>query len=557
MLKHIHIRDLAIVESLELEFDSGMTVFTGETGAGKSILIEGLGLVLGDRADSAVVRAGCGRAEITASFEVDGNDGAERVLEAHGLSAEDGLCILRRQIGGDGRSRGFVNSTPVTMQVLRELGETLVDIHGQHAHQSLLRRDAQRALLDEYANHRQLLEAAAEAAGDWRRTDQALKALQGETGDPQATLDLLRHQVNELETTALGPEALGTLEQEHVRLANMTGLMEGCRQAVDCLDDNEVAARTLVQQALRALEPYAEMDARLQTPVDLIRTAAVNLDEAATGVRRYLDTLELDPQRLAQVETQITAIHDLARKHRTPPADLQTLCGQLQARLDRLEGAEQRLAALEHSRAQALAAWRQAAGALSASRRSHALRLGQAVSANLQRLGMAGGQFAVRIDEERLECPSPEGCDRIEFLVTANPGQPLRPLAKVASGGELSRISLAIQVVNVGGKGVPTLVFDEVDVGIGGAVAEVVGRQLQELAARRQVLCVTHLAQVAAQGRQHLRVWKVSAGDSTQTRIEALGRDQRVEEVARMMGGLKITPETVAHARDMLLRASG
>jgi len=555
MLTHIHIRDFAIVQELELALGAGMTVLTGETGAGKSILVDALGLALGDRGDSSVIRHGAERAEISVSFDVEKIPAARRWLEEQELDA-DGECHLRRTINRDGRSKGFINGRPQPLQSLRELGELLVDIHGQHEHQSLLRRDAQRQLLDDYAGHDDLITAVEQHFRRWKELNRELEELRRAADERQAQLDLLRYQVQELEALGLEPDEVAELEAEHSRLANAERLLDACRNAMVTLyEDEELSVDNLLSRALSDLDTLRHIDPRLAAACELLESTRIQVREGVEELRRYSDHVEVDPARLQWVEQRIATIHDLSRKHRVAPEELHPLLEQLQKKLAGLEQADMRFEELEREVATAAQDYREQAQRLSESRARAAKKLSQGVTSLMQQLGMPGGRYQIVLEPADPAQFSASGMDRIEFLVSANPGHPLRPLNKVASGGELSRISLAIQVMTARSGRIPTLVFDEVDVGIGGGVAETVGRQLHTLAASRQVLCVTHLPQVAAQAHHHLQVSKRAAQNTTHTGIRGLTPDERVQEIARMLGGIEITEQTVAHAREMMERA--
>ncbi len=552
MLTHLHIRDFAIVDQLELELESGMTVLTGETGAGKSILLDALGLTLGDRADSSFVRHGADRAEIIATFDTTDVSETAHWLREHELEGDDGECLIRRTVGADGRSRGYINGRPAPVQLLKELGEQLVDIHGQHAHQYLLRRNAQRQTLDAFAG---LAETAAKVTSvyqNWRSLFEERTALSRERHDRDARLELLRYQVEELETLDLSGTELTALDEEHQRLANVTRLQEGTQGALTALnEDEQLAAVGVLERIAAELGDLAGYDGALEPVAELVNSAAIQAGEAAGELRRYLDRLEIDPERLAEVEQRLDTLQDLARKHRCRPDELTELLETLRQERDALEASESRLGDLDERIEEALAEYRKSADSLSKKRKQAAKTLSKQVTGNMQELGMKGGHFEVEVsvlDEE----PGPFGHDRVQFLVTANPGQPPKPLQKVASGGELSRISLAIQVITAGREGIPTLIFDEVDVGVGGGVAEIVGRRLRSLGDGRQVLCVTHQPQVASQGHQHLRIAKQTKGKTTRTGVDPLSAEERIEEVARMLGGVSITEQTRSHAEEML-----
>ena len=552
MLRHLAIRNFAIVEQLELEFAPGMSVLTGETGAGKSILLDALGLVLGDRADSSTVRVGSDRAEISATFEVGTLNEVQAWLRERELEM-DGECILRRTISADGGSRGYINGQPAPVQALRELGEQLVDIHGQHAHQSLLKRDAQRQLLDAYAGHDALLAEVGTAYNDWRQLQQEFERLSRARDDRDARLELLRYQAGELAALDLQEGELAALEEEHTRLANSSRLQEGAQRALDLLyEGEEMAIVHLLGRSLNELQELQGIDANLAGAVELLEGATIQAKEAAAELRHYLGGAELDPERVNWVEQRLAAVQDLARKHRCDGAELPVLLLRLQEELAELEDAGTRLDGLENAIAKARRHYQSLADRLTAGRRQAAAKLADEVSANMAQLGMKGGKFEIVLETLEPADPAPHGMERVEFLVSANPGQPPKPLAKVASGGELSRISLAIQVITAGKGTIPTLIFDEVDVGVGGGVAEMVGRQLHALGGERQVFCVTHQPQVAAQGHHHFQVSKQSKGNTTRTTVTPLGEEERVEEVARMLGGMTITEQTLSHAREMI-----
>lgn len=551
MLTHILVKDLAIVSSLELDCASGMTALTGETGAGKSIMIDALGLALGDKADAAMIRAGCERAEIVAGFDLAAVPGARAWLAEQDLD-EDGDCLVRRLIVREGRSRAYVNGRPATGTQLRDLGDLLVDIHGQHAHQSLLRANAQRALLDAYGGHAVLAGSVAAAFRDYRALDQQLGALESARQERAERLDLLRFQVEELSALGLSAAEIETLDLEQRRLSHLGRLQETAARILDLLSEAEPAISDQLRSAGSDLADLAAIDPALTEPRDLLETAAIHAGEAAASLRHYLDGLEVDPAALEVVETRIAQLHDLARKFRVLPVELPDALTARQAELETLERADLRLGDLRASRDTALNAFLDQARDLGEARAEAAERLNRTVTEAMQQLGMAGGRFAVEIETLSPERAGTGGLERIAFLVSANPGQPLQPLAKVASGGELSRISLGIQVATAECGSVPTLVFDEVDVGIGGGIAEIVGRLLRRLGDSRQVLCVTHLPQVAAQAHQQLRVRKETLDGQTYTRIETLDPDARVDEIARMLGGTKITARTRDHACEML-----
>ena len=556
MLSHILIQDLAVVSALELELGPGMTALTGETGAGKSILIDALGLALGDRADAGMIRAGRERAEVAASFDLSAVPAARDWLAEQDL-AEDGDCAIRRLLPASGRSRAYINGRLASGTQLQSLGEHLVDIHGQHAHQSLLRPAAQRDLLDGYAGQTSQVRELAGRFRDYRAREERLRALLTQGAERAARLDLLRFQVEELEGLGMTARDIEELDREQRRLAHL-GLLQGTAgRLLDALYDGEGALRDQLGRAETELDGLLSFDERLGEVRDLIAGAAIQVEEAASGLRQYLDGLELDPALLEQVEARLAQVHDLARKYRVLPHELPETLDRLRGELAGLEGDEVSLDMLTQERDGAWQRYREQALALSAARQAAGARLSATVTAAMAELSMKGGSFEVQLTRLAEDAASSQGLDRVEFLVSANPGQPLQPLAKVASGGELSRISLCIQVATAECAAIPTLVFDEVDVGIGGAVAEVVGRLLRALGERRQVLCVTHLPQVAAQAHHHLQVRKETRDGQTHTHIRRLDAEARIAEIARMLGGTTITEKTLAHAREMIERAGG
>lgn len=554
MIAHIDIRDFVIVDHLALPLTAGMTVLTGETGAGKSIVVDALGIVLGDRVDAGVVRTGKQRAELTAEFDLSGHPAARSWLTVQELD-DDSQCIIRRTVNRDGGSKAYINGRSVTLQQLRELSELLVDIHGQHQHQSLLRKDAQRQLLDDYAGHKAMLRDLSGVFLEWKRVRTELDALRALGADRQARVDLLRFQTEELEALALAPGEWTQLEEEHARLANMDALISGSQGALAALSEDEGALGESLGSVIRALEPLRRFGKGVERALDMLQGAAVQIDESVGELRRFVRDLELDPERLRQVEERMSTAHRLARKHHIDPTELHALLARLKNERDSLENADQRLDDLERETRELTTQYTVLAQRLSAGRTKMAKTLAQAVTSAMHELGMPGGRFTIELQPLPPETPTPTGLEKVEFMVSANPGQPPKPLAKVASGGELSRISLAIQVITSHADGIPTLIFDEVDVGIGGGVAEIVGEKLRVLGERRQVLCVTHLPQVAARGHQHLRVAKKTEKDTTRASIHALSTSERTDEIARMLGGVEITAATLAHAQEMLQRA--
>ncbi len=555
MLRHLHIRNLAIIDELSLDFAAGFSVLTGETGAGKSILIDALGLVIGTRADSALVRGGCDKAEVSAEFSLEDSPYAAAWLGERELSDGD-LCTIRRVVQAEGRTRAFVNGSLVTAADLRALGESLVEVFGQGESQTLLRADTQRSVLDEYGQHSDALAAVATAAAGVQRVEAQIDAVRAAQSRDPAQLDYLRFQLQELDALGLQDDELKALDSEHKTLANAGRLIEDGGNAQQLLYGGEQCAYDQISAALAALHGLVPLHPDFAEIEALAIGAQTQAQEAAETLRRLLEKLDLDPQRLAEVERRLAAVHDLARKHRVRADELTARQAQLREELGGLEGAAERLDALERERQAALEIYKKAAKILTQARSKAALGLARDVTARVRELGMPNASFIAAIEAAGRERPSAQGEDLVRFDFSANPGQPPRALAKVASGGELSRVSLAIQVSLRQGEGAATMIFDEVDAGIGGATAEVVGRELRALGSHRQVLCVTHLAQVAAQGQQHFGIHKEVSGGATYTRVSGLDSAGRVGEVARMLGGREMTGATQALAKDLLKRAA-
>lgn len=554
MLRSLYVKDFAIVGEADIAFGPGMTVVTGETGAGKSLMVDALLLLSGARADAGVVRAGCDRAELAAEFDLAGAPAARAWLATEELDDGD-ACQLRRVIRTEGSSRAWINGRPVTLGQLGALGEHLIEIHGQHEHQALLERTHQMALLDAFGAHADATRAVGALARRWREIGRRIETIAG-GGDHSERVALLERQVDELERHALTQEQLAELNETHKRLANAGQLLQGSASIGELIDgDSEFALRRSLARSQTELARLAEIDPALAGAAELVEATQIQLGEVADALARYQDSLDLDPERLAEAEAQLAKLHELARKHRLPMGELKARGDELRAELDELRNAGSLLGELERERETVRKDYAAAAKALGAARAKAGKKLGADVSALLAELGMAGGVFAVELEAVAKDEPDPAGLERCEFLVSANQGQTPRALRKVASGGELSRISLAIEVAALGLDDVGTMVFDEVDSGIGGAVAEVVGQKLRRLGAARQTLCVTHLPQVAAQGHQHFRVSKASDGAATLTRIESLDDKARRDEIARMLGGIEITKATLAHAKQMLEHA--
>ena len=555
MLRTLSIRDFVIVDRLDLEFGPGFTVLTGETGAGKSILIDALTLVLGERSDPGLVREGCAKAEISAEFSIDAVPEAQRWLEAADLADEPGACLLRRVLESAGRSRAYINGRPATLQQLGELGEMLVDIHGQHEHQSLTRTAAQRQLLDAFAGALPLARETAEAWREWQELRRQRAEWERNAQALEEERERLRWQRQDLERLAFSAEEWDALQGDHKRLAHAASLVEAVEYALEALSEGEAAALAIVEGAIARLQAAAEYDPGLREALDVLEPAQIQIQEAVYGLRHYRDRIDLDPRRLQEMEQRLDAVHGTARKYRTSPERLPALLAEVRERLGALgDGASAEELARRESAAEQ--AYRATAGKLSKARQRAAAELSTQVSEQMQGLALSGGRFEIAL--QAAGEGGANGLEQVEFLVAANPGTAARPLAKVASGGELSRISLAIQTVTSTVAEVPTLVFDEVDAGIGGRVAEIVGKMLAQLGRRHQVMCITHLPQVAARARCQLQVSKKVQGGAARSDVRELDGAQRVEEIARMLGGVKITETTRKHAAEMLgISASG
>lgn len=553
MLCSLNIQGLTVVDSLDLELTNGFTVLTGETGAGKSILLTAMGLALGERADSGYLRPGFDRAEITLEFDLKDSPSAQALLEELGLE-ESGDCIIRRTITRDGRSRAFVNSRPVTLQVLAGLGRELIDIHGQHAHLSLLSSDQQRKLIDESGNHQPLLQQLARIASHWNLVQGRITETRDSLSGAHDRREFLQFQIGEMEAAEIESLNYSALIEEHATQANADHILSAGNAQLDALyDGDQHSINSRLNSAIRSISEIAGVASELEPVVEMLGEAQIQIQESSLLLRRTLDSIETNPRQLELLEDRLAVIHALARKHRTEAENLPPKLMELRTEINEVGDASRRLEELELESSKLVAEYANLAGRLSENRIRVAERLQEAVSHAIQELGMPQGEFRIEISRPGdTDIPRSSGFDHVEFRVSANPGLPPRPLAKVASGGELSRISLAIQVAATASCDTPTMVFDEVDSGIGGGIAEIVGNRLRQLGNRHQVLCITHLPQVAAQAHHHLLVEKQSGNADTRSTVRSLEKEQRIQEIARMLGGIEITTQTLAHAGEML-----
>lgn len=567
MLRHLYIKNFAIIDELDLELQAGMTALTGETGAGKSILLGALGLVLGDRADADSVKQGCDDAEVVAEFDINQLSGVSSWLVENELNADD-ECILRRRVTKDGRSRAYINGTPITLQKTRELAEMLIDIHGQHEHQSLMKPEVQRQLLDDYAGHSPLLENVSNCFVELKLVQDQLEHLRDNSRQQNERIDLLRFQTSELDALAVMEGEYETLEARHKVMANAERILESVQMSIQALSEAEDSnTQSALSRIIASLAPFEELDERLRSVTGMLQEALVQVEESTSQLNAYLDDIELDPAELEQAEQRMREILDIARKHQVEPGQLAQLHARLGKELEDIDHIDERLDELETSFAQLEQHYDSACDKLSTSRHKAAIKLNKAISQSMQTLGMSGGKFEVQLHKAS-GTRTAYGTDQVEFTVTANAGQSCKALSRVASGGELARISLAIQMIIAKNSRIPSLVFDEVDSGVGGGIAEIVGSHLRQLGEQHihgennselacQVLCITHLPQVASQAHQHLRVEKQVSNKQTLSSVYALDKEQRRQEIARMLSGVEITDQSLAHADEMLERAEG
>ena len=555
MLESIQIRNFAIIDSLQLELEGGLSALTGETGAGKSILLDAIKLAAGDRADSNSIRAGAERAEISVCFRLDDQPEARAWLEANEMNA-DGECLIRRVLHAGGRSKAFINGYGATLSQLRGLCDLLIDIHGQHDHQSLQKSRVQRQLLDAYLGEPELLEQVAQKYRNCRELRQRLQQSREGSQEREQRIDLLELYVGELRQLDLADGEFESLQQEYRRLANAGNLLEVTGEILEMLYEREdYSLQSMLAACEQRLRELLASDARLGPGHEMINAALIQVQEATAELRDYREGIELDGERLELTNERIAAAQSLARKHRVDASALAGLRHELECELETLRGDNLDVDALEAELDKKMQDFRFSAGELSLKRRQTAANLSEQITQVMQQLGMDQGRFLIDVETDQAD--SAQGTDNIRYLVSANPGQPPKPLSRVASGGELSRISLAIQVIMSESSQIPTLIFDEVDSGVGGAIAEIVGKQLRWLGRDRQVLCVTHLPQVASQAHHHFRVEKTSLDNATTTAVFALDENERLEEVARMLGGVKISAQSRAHASEMIASREG
>ncbi len=552
MLQNLSITDLAVVKRLDLNLEKGLSVLTGETGAGKSILLTALGLALGDRADSSFIRPGSKRAEVNLEFDLSDTKPARNWLRENEL--DDGeLCLIRRVITQDGRSKAFINGSPVNLQTLQSFTEKLVEIHGQHAHLTLLNPEEQRRFVDETAGNQQNIKQLNIIFEQWQQSNKELEHLNHAAIDQTEREELLKFQIQELEQLDLEHYNYTALSEEHATQANLEQILNKGQEQLERLYESEqLSANQILSQAVSELDEISKYAPEISEINSQLAEAQIQIEEASLQLRRYLESTELNPGRLQSLEDQLSIIHAISRKHHIDPENLPELAINLQKELECVTHSSERIDKLRKTIQQLENKYYQLSKKISDKRQAAALSSQKKISDIIHELGMPQGEFIINIKPLLTSPPRLNGLDKIEFLVSANPGLPPRPLAKVASGGELSRISLAVQVSTSHEKMVPTMIFDEVDSGIGGGIAEIVGQKMRRLSHNRQVLCVTHLPQVAAQAHHHLFVSKLADPDTTESTVSPLNDTKRVEEIARMLGGVKITEQTLNHAQEML-----
>ncbi len=550
MLRHLVINNLAVIDSLNLEFKSGMTVLTGETGAGKSILLDALGLILGNRADTNIIRGGTDKTDITAIFSISNNSNIYDRLDEMEIESDDELFI-RRTISKDGRSRAYLNNTPVPIQTLREIGEYLIDIHGQHAHQSLSRTKTQRELLDQFGQYDSLLKDVSTVYQEWKQVNEQLQNYKADGKDFEAQLTLLKYQIEELDQLAIGESEYTELSEELKRQSHSQRLLDSCKKILSDLSESESAINDRLSQHQKEINDLCAIDSSLENISNLLDSATIQIEEASHELKIYIDRFDIDADQMSTIENRLDKLHDLSRKHKVKPEALPEHLNLLTTQLNQLEEGHEQHELLQQQQTDLTKQYFKLAKKLSKKRNDATNKFSIAVTEKMHELGM-GGKFNIELEKIEDETPRQLGMDKISFIVSTNPGQPLRPITKVASGGELSRLSLAIQIIGSKDNGVPTMIFDEVDAGISGSIAEMVGKLLHGLAEHRQIFCVTHLAQVASCGHYHCRVIKNTKAGKTFTQVVHLDQQERIDEVARLLAGMEVTSESRANAAQML-----
>lgn len=548
----LHLTNFTIIDELSLEFNSGMTVLTGETGAGKSIIIDAIQLALGERLDAKIVREGCEKSTIALTFDISENSFAKSWLIEKELQA-DNECILQRTISQEGKSRAFINGIPTTLQLLSELGALLINIQGQHQQRTLVKKDVQLEIIDQYGQHAAYLSQIAVIAQKWQDTKKRYDILIKKSEDTQSQSEFLRFQLAEFEQLALRDNEVEELDQEHKLLSNSEKLLTHCHAVSNIIAENNQSTQQQLSQCLRHLEDIKSLSSNLSNAYDLLTNAVVHVDEAYDEIKRYQQHIDLNPARLSNIETRLSAIHAFSRKHRIPSKELKSLETKLLQDLHALENTDSHLSALKDQLSDLENQYQSIAKQLTSARINTAAKLNHLITRDMQLLNMQGGVFEIALLPIQECIPNALGQERAEFLVSANTGQRLQPLAKVASGGELSRISLAIQVNTAKMMQTPALIFDEIDTGIGGATADIVGHLLQKLSHETQVFCITHLPQVASKASHHLKVEKYIKHNQTFTTVRSLTKSERIDEIARMLGGITVTQESLDHAKVLLL----
>ena len=550
MLRHLVINNLAVIDSLNLDFKSGMTVLTGETGAGKSILLDALGLILGDRADTNIIRGGTDKTDITAIFSISNNSDINDRLDEMEIESDDELFI-RRTISKDGRSRAYLNNTPVPIQTLREIGEYLIDIHGQHAHQSLSRAKMQRELLDQFGQYDSLLKDVSTIYQEWKHVTEQLQNYKTDGKDFEARLTLLKYQIEELEQLAIGESEYTELSEELKRQSHSQRLLDSCKKILSDLSESESSINDRLSQHQKEINDLCAIDNSLENISSLLDSATIQIEEASHELKIYVDRFDIDADQMSIIESRLDKLHDLSRKHKVKPETLPEHLNLLTTQLNHLEGGQEQHELLQQQKIDLTKQYFKLVKQLTKKRNDAAHKFSISVTEKMHELGM-GGKFNIELEKIEDETPRQLGMDKISFMVSTNPGQPLRPITKVASGGELSRLSLAIQIIGSKDNGVATMIFDEVDAGISGGIAEIVGKLLHGLAEHRQIFCVTHLAQVASCGHHHCRVIKNTKAGETFTQVVHLDQQERIDEVARLLAGIEVTSESRANAAQML-----